>query len=314
MPGGISLFLLWAAPITAMFLGVIIGVVFYKQGVKRAGRTAFNGFRRLFFKNSYKNYLRNKMREYDKEVSEKHLLGKRFSKGYTPIKPNLRQRVLHKMHIRRYEPRELKTTEIEWRRKKMHNIKRYLEKHDRTTDAPHFEQSIHRTQEVKPKLNSSFINRYFTEKEYVKTPRYKTMGADLSTIITSSEEVYKKFIESTNKGTYRKKTTDYSNSLEQNRLVVTTSDNKAVTLESFNTIDKEEFYTLGSGILRHISTNVPDSVFPVKISQTVVKNGEEVLEERLFRKDELKDLIKSYRTELSKAKAKTTPEPEPKEA
>jgi uncharacterized membrane-anchored protein YhcB (DUF1043 family) len=291
MPGGISLFLLWAAPVAAMLVGGILGIVFYKKAVKRAGRTAVNGIRRLFFKESYKNYQRSLMRHIDRELSTNRNLGKRFRKGYRPIRPNWAQRVMQKMHLRRYEPRELTLREQEKRKIKMYKIRQYLNTHQAGYDAPYFEQNIRPIIEGKDNVNSEQLNKFVNKKMYIESSKNNYLSQNNSSISTTNEKIGRKFT------TLSKDDTTDANKPAY-RMYITTSDGKMSPLETLIAKDDNMFYELGADLLNHVAANAPDDVYPVKVSQTTVENNKEERKEKLFTKAELENLAKKYQEQL----------------
>jgi len=307
---GVSLFALWFFPMLALAAGIGIGFLFYNKAAKKVLYKSLRGLQRIFFPKRYRESLKQRMLLIDKQLATGKLLGKRFIKNHNRmLKPTRMQKMLQALHIRRFEPKPLTLRQENSFKKQISSMRHYLHAHGDEYTTPHFKSHLGSGEEND--LSSGLYSRSFNSvKSYKKAPRESLVANDNSNIVTSSPSVKQTFIEMVSSLDYTEKSAKSKNSNDYFRMYVSGFD-KTQPLENFSIKDKKSFYMVGSEMLRHLVNNVPNEVYPVNISQTIIKNGKEVREESWYNKDEVKLMLQKYEKQVSsivKARIKLSPE------
>ena len=311
MPG-VSLFALWFFPMLALAAGIGIGFLFYNKAAKKVLYKSLRGLQRIFFPKKYRESLKQRMLMIDKQLATGKLLGKRFIKNHNrSLKPTRMQKMLQALHIRRFEPKNLTLRQENSFKKQISSMKHYLHAHGEEYTTPYYKSHMSTGQEGS--LGEGLYSRsYNSAKSYKKAQRESVVANDKSNIVTSSPAVKQRFIEVVGSLDYTEKSEKLKDNNDYFRMYVTGFD-KTQALESFSIKDRKSFYMVGCEMLRHLVNNVPNEVYPINISQTIVKNGKEVRDDGWYTKDEVKLMYQKYEKQASsiiKARMKASLEEE----
>lgn len=305
MPG-FSIFLLYAAPIVGMVIG---GVFAYKLIIKNAGR----GVRRWFMPKTNRKHKQRLLEQYDKELATNTVYRKNASRRYVPAKLNRLQGLLQKLGLRNYYPKPLSQRQRNVRIKRARDLANYLDQKHVAYSAPYVTSYAG----TAPKKGTGsrkedHAPERYSAKEFNKVKRQVVWAPDSSVLLTCSPAAKKTF------ESYKSNMASTNSKLQQNKLHIFTNVTSVEPAEVLNSPNKLAFYATGSEMLNNMLEKTGDDVYPVTISQTIVKKGKAEEESYICRsKEELEkvqDLYeKTFKTILTKEESSEKGEgPEPK--
>ena len=237
------------------------------------------------------------VKQYQMELGEKRVLGKKAFKRRRGESLNRFQRVLSKLPIirRRYRIKRLNDKQKQLRIEGIYKHSQYLRSKGIDPDTAYFD-AMYRQDNTRQRIfktNDDEKEKFdFNEKQFAKGQKHTKIAVDRSVVKTFSEEVKNQFIDFANKldpNDAKNKNSSF------NRMHIYTKNNLDAPAEVVNAKDKHMFYRVSATMLREVIDNVNESVFPVKIDKTIIdKKGQEVSEKFEYTRDELKILMEEY--------------------
>jgi len=288
MPAGVSLFLLWGAPVAAMAIG---GFVVYKVTKKSASKAT------EVLPGVKKRKARKLMEKYDKEWT----YGKEFSKNplknYKKKNLNFFQKILKKLKIKSYGPKPLSQRQRDKRLKKMHKLSNYLEKKDIDYNAPNYKANIKPTRMFEQNINKP--SQRISKREFYRAERIVKRASDYSSVKSMNPGV----IQSFNNFAKEDKLKDTSNK-EFNQLNIYTNKKPEQPVEAIKAKDKHMYYTVGAKMLNDLAESAPNDIFPISIKRSKL-TGDKKSELKSYTKEELTKLASLFEESARRHRPKT---------
>ena len=136
-------------------------------------------------------------------------------------------------------------------------------------------------------------NQAYSKREFIRADRYNGVARDNSSINTCSRRAKELFLTLANEDSAKSNLTTNNDNLF-NRINIYSAEKSNVSLENFTAKDKNMFYAVSATMLQNIVNNSKDDVFPLTVSQSIVKGGKEEIVESEFSKTDLAKLAEHY--------------------